>query len=248
LSKYQKHELDPTSPRIPQILSHPGFVPLEGDIADVIREKIRSKLKVSIPERELDDAVASLGALHEPELIGLASMQDSYCIKCGNCCRTQTPINMTRIEMKRIASHLKLKRRRLTKLLKPRYREGGTFDIPAKPCPLLSENSCTVYPVRPFTCRTYPFGHTLASFSSQKMHTIPSDCPAAVEMMAFLGTTRLVVDLMIKKGDIDILAEVSDMTMRRWGAGTPSQQIRAMKRNLLDNWTNDTSGEEGAEK
>jgi Fe-S-cluster containining protein len=91
------------------------------------------------------------------ELEGLIMIQDSLCQKCGECCRRCSPIVITREEVEKIAEFLKVPYKRLRKKLdlKPAG-EKGIFEMPGRPCRFLEGNHCSIYPVRPVTCRGFP--------------------------------------------------------------------------------------------
>jgi Fe-S-cluster containining protein len=84
------------------------------------------------------------------------------CTQCGNCCRNHgeyTHVNLTEPEITRIAARLGLERadfldRFCTK--EPSFHWTLRMDAPA--CPFLTaENRCSIYPVRPKQCATWPF-------------------------------------------------------------------------------------------
>jgi Fe-S-cluster containining protein len=61
---------------------------------------------------------------------------------CTECCSNFGVPSRTRVEDERFKAYLKSRGREITQA------EGTT-------CPYVSEKGCTVYPVRPFTCRLY---------------------------------------------------------------------------------------------
>ena len=84
------------------------------------------------------------------------------CTRCGNCCRNHGDyqyVYLTEVELERIPAFLGLERQEFI----ARYctKEPGSFhslrmDQPA--CPFLAEDqTCGIYPVRPFQCATWPF-------------------------------------------------------------------------------------------
>ncbi len=84
------------------------------------------------------------------------------CTQCGNCCRNHGEyhyVHLTQIELDQIPKFLGISRRDFLK----RYctKEPHSFvtlrmDTPA--CPFLNEKQqCSIYPVRPMQCRTWPF-------------------------------------------------------------------------------------------
>ena len=80
------------------------------------------------------------------------------CQSCGHCCRVMHPI-LNKEDTKRLASHLSIASEMFEReyLMKDEEEEGPTFR--ATPCPFLSENTCSVYTVRPEDCRSFPHLH-----------------------------------------------------------------------------------------
>lgn len=83
------------------------------------------------------------------------------CTRCGNCCKTHGEyayVYLAERDLSAIAQHLGLSRADF--LARHCEREDGwvllRMDQPA--CPFLtSENTCSIYPVRPKQCATWPF-------------------------------------------------------------------------------------------
>jgi Fe-S-cluster containining protein len=97
------------------------------------------------------------------------------CTQCGNCC-TGAPgsVWITKEEIARLAEHLKLSAKEV--IQKYCHRLGGKLSLQERrnpshggyDCIFLkddgSHRSCTIYPVRPLQCRTWPFwSSTLAT-------------------------------------------------------------------------------------
>jgi Fe-S-cluster containining protein len=80
------------------------------------------------------------------------------CQTCGNCCRVVHPI-LKQKDIERLASHLSLPESEFSKKYLIRDEEEDGFTFRNIPCPFLSDNSCTVYSVRPGDCRSYPHLH-----------------------------------------------------------------------------------------
>jgi Fe-S-cluster containining protein len=106
------------------------------------------------------------------------------CTRCANCCRTLSPF-LTDEDIDRIADHLSLtKADFITKYLEW-DEEEQQYRTRTTPCPLLgADNKCTVYDVRPETCREYPYTdkkdfvlHTMSRAQSALV------CPAAFSII-----------------------------------------------------------------
>ena len=88
--------------------------------------------------------------LHEDEF------KKTDCLSCGNCCKTSSPIFIDK-DIARISKHLKMRVADFTST----YLERDSDDfmvLKTAPCSFLdlSDNSCTIYDVRPKACAEYP--------------------------------------------------------------------------------------------
>ena len=80
------------------------------------------------------------------------------CLKCANCCRSISPIIHEK-DIDRISRHLKMKPSKVTEKYFQKDEEGD-FVFRSTPCPfLLPDNYCSIYEVRPKSCREYPHTH-----------------------------------------------------------------------------------------
>jgi Fe-S-cluster containining protein len=85
-----------------------------------------------------------------------AEFAKTDCLDCGNCCKTSSPIFIDK-DIARISKHLKMKVADFTST----YLERDSDDfmvLKTAPCSFLdlSDNSCTIYDVRPKACAEYP--------------------------------------------------------------------------------------------
>ena len=74
------------------------------------------------------------------------------CGQTGDCCRAVSGIRMHLDELAAIARYRK---DAVPLPLTLRHLDPGFVELKAAPCPFLSGNTCTVYPVRPFKCRQF---------------------------------------------------------------------------------------------
>lgn len=158
------------------------------ELFSVAYAKARDWIK-PYPEREedlqraLSEARRGLTAVDAAVLLRL---QNSFCEKCGECCRRNTPINVHRAEAESIAAYLGMSYKKLKKWLGLVPKGDGTFDMPAAPCKLLVGNRCRVYPVRPMVCKVYPAGFILVQIGEgAKAIELPSYCGAIATFLAF---------------------------------------------------------------
>jgi Fe-S-cluster containining protein len=136
----------------------------EPETKALVRKLRKNHKKVNLDER--------VHALHDE------AFSEINCLKCANCCKTISPILYDR-DINRIAKKLRIKPSEFTE----RYLEvdrDGDYVFRQTPCPLLlPDNYCSVYEVRPRSCRDYP--HTdRKNFHRVLRHTLKDIyvCPA----------------------------------------------------------------------
>lgn len=84
------------------------------------------------------------------------------CTGCGECCKQPGFVYLTREEGDRIARHLLDDDASALSLTGEYWTEQNDGDfvievIAGRGCPFLVDNACSVQPVKPAQCRTYPF-------------------------------------------------------------------------------------------
>jgi len=102
-----------------------------------------------------DLEIEELDAIVHRHYEDVASQID--CCACGNCCRNVTPI-LQEHDVDRLAIGLNLSREEATERFLVTDEDGDVI-FHDRPCPLLSDNCCTVYDHRPDDCRSYPHLH-----------------------------------------------------------------------------------------
>ena len=113
--------------------------------------------------------------------------EEINCLKCANCCKTTGPL-FTEKDIERISRHLRMKPADFeTKYL--RVDEDNDKVLQSLPCSFLnSDNTCSIYEVRPKACREFP--HTDRKKIYQINHlTIKNAviCPAAFSFLEKLS-------------------------------------------------------------
>lgn len=77
------------------------------------------------------------------------------CKRCGECCR-KVSVHPYEIDFGKVADYLHVSLKELAN----RYLTVATATngktVNHKPCPFLKGNDCTIYPVRPSPCKSYP--------------------------------------------------------------------------------------------
>lgn len=77
------------------------------------------------------------------------------CLDCARCCKTISPRFENR-DIERLAKHFKLKPGAFIEQYL-RIDEDQDYVVQSSPCPFLNtDNTCSVYEVRPKACRQYP--------------------------------------------------------------------------------------------
>lgn len=99
------------------------------------------------PPKNLD---VLMQELHDDEF------EKTDCLDCGNCCKTTSPI-FTEKDIQRISKHFKMKGHVF--INKYLVRDSDDFMVlKTAPCSFLnlSDNTCSIYDVRPKACAEYP--------------------------------------------------------------------------------------------
>ena len=171
-----------------RLLARTDFKPFSGRHAFRVLELSRKKLKIP-PARDDDalKAVSSLGLMLETDVAMIMAIQETLCKRCGNCCRNRAHLRIRKDELKGVADYLHVEYKKLKDQLRATPMGDGTFII-AQPCSYLRNNLCTVYPVRPVTCRGYPASDLLNSMG----RGAPFDgCPIASDLLAEIVVKRV---------------------------------------------------------
>ncbi|MCK6545817.1 YkgJ family cysteine cluster protein [Myxococcota bacterium] len=103
------------------------------------------------------------------------------CTACGNCCMEPGYVYMTGEEVERIATHLALSERAFKAKFRVQYerasKEWFIDALDGKGCPLLdADRKCSVHPVKPRQCSTFPFWDELLD-DAARWEASKSFCP-----------------------------------------------------------------------
>ncbi|MCR9144482.1 MAG: YkgJ family cysteine cluster protein [bacterium] len=106
------------------------------------------------------------------------------CTACGNCCKGPGSVYFTPADLKAIEKHLKLRtaseRQALRERLVQREENGYAVHRTGGACALLDDdNRCSVYPVRPLQCSTFPFWPSTFA-SRQDLEDVIVECPGTM--------------------------------------------------------------------
>lgn len=96
------------------------------------------------------------------------------CQQCARCCKPNERkwdkgVILTKEEMVSLSHHCQISKRKGEYLLK-------------YPCPLLKDDHCSQYQLRPFGCRLFPFNIDTEKGTNRLRHGIIMVCPAAKEI------------------------------------------------------------------
>lgn len=87
--------------------------------------------------------------LHEAEF------ERTDCLKCGNCCKTTSPILIDK-DISRIAKYLRMKEQKFIEHYLV-VDDDDDYVMNSLPCPFLGhDNFCHIYNVRPKACKEFP--------------------------------------------------------------------------------------------
>ena len=77
------------------------------------------------------------------------------CRQCANCCKVVRPL-LKPADVRRIALHLNMPKEQAATELLVQEENGEGHSFRSLPCPLLKDNLCSAYPLRPADCRSFP--------------------------------------------------------------------------------------------
>ncbi|MDA9066386.1 YkgJ family cysteine cluster protein [Flavobacteriales bacterium] len=113
--------------------------------------------------------------------------EDIECLKCGNCCKTTSPI-FREVDIKRIAKKLRMK--------EPDFIDyylkidgDGDYVLQEAPCAFFDEqdNTCGIYDFRPAACGEYPHTNRKNMFQILDLTLINTEvCPAVARIITEL--------------------------------------------------------------
>lgn len=113
------------------------------------------------------------------------------CLKCANCCKT-SPALLVVEDINRISKHLGIS----SKQFKKNYvleDFNGEISLNTIPCHFLNtDNTCSIYDVRPKACRSYPHTDDPKFFNQPKLNTENTIvCPATYYVVERLKNIKL---------------------------------------------------------
>lgn len=99
------------------------------------------------------------------------------CLRCGACC-TGSPgvVHVDEGGIARIALFLGMERESLLRTCLAAYDKGCRIREDAEGSCVFYRNGCTIYPVRPVQCRTYPFWFKNLR-SEEQWRQVAGECP-----------------------------------------------------------------------
>lgn len=106
---------------------------------------------------------------------------------CSNCCTVSGGmVLISEKDLKKMSKYLKVSQDEF--LVNFTYRKGKylcLMDKDEKDCIFLKDNRCTIYPVRPIQCRTFPFWPQNVK-SEKRWQIISEECPGIGDGRVFL--------------------------------------------------------------
>ncbi len=115
-----------------------------------------------------------MGFLLETEIALMYALQDQICTRCGNCCTENKSLRLQKTELEQIAKYRKTSYKQIKKQTHAVPRGDGSMRISRRPCPFHDGELCTVYPLRPAECRSYPASDIMKSIGGKGEY--PESC------------------------------------------------------------------------
>ncbi len=186
-----------TSPLM-RLMQTDGFKPFSGPDAIRVYRKAKERLNMEkVEENDLLKAVSSLGVLLETEIALMYALQDQMCTKCGNCCKENRSLKLLKTELEQIAQYKKTSYKQIKKQTHALPKRDATMRISRRPCPLYEGELCTVYPVRPSECRSYPANAILKAIGGRGEY--PESCEISDELLVEIAIKRALEEKMTRE-------------------------------------------------
>ncbi len=144
---YEKHILSSSKP----VINHDSIVRDWEENAERNDDANYNFLRRLKHQEHGFDADEVAGELHRK------AFQIVDCTQCANCCKTKRP-TFDESDVERIAGHLNMDQAEFIDTYLEANADDPPYSTSQAPCPFLGEdNRCTVYEIRPATCREYPY-------------------------------------------------------------------------------------------
>ncbi len=114
------------------------------------------------------------------------------CRRCGNCCSKFDNVLIKKREMKSIASYLRISTSKLKRRYNITHHSPRLWSLPGNPCAFLDGSHCSIYDIRPNTCRAFPFlamMYTAMSPGKGKVK-FQMECPKSVALLNIVRHPR----------------------------------------------------------
>ncbi len=203
-----------------------GFKPFSGPDAIRVYGKARERMNMeNVKEDDLLNAVSSLGVLLETEIALMYALQDQICTNCGNCCTENKSLRVQKTELKQIAEYKNTSYKKIKKQIHARPRRDGSMRITRRPCPFHEGEQCTIYPLRPAECRSYPVSALLKSLGGKS--TYPEDCEISDQLLVEIAIKRALEEKMNRENPelMKELTEKKKQELQKLSGMTQNQRL-----------------------
>ncbi len=135
-----------------------GYFPEEAQVIETDIEKIKSHCKSKPIQRENQKFWDFLKSdeLYQDRFHKIVKeiTEKIDCTKCANCCNA-LKLELNEQDIARISEHLSLAKEDFVSKYIIKNNESG-LELRQIPCPFLAENKCSIYDIRPESCKEYP--------------------------------------------------------------------------------------------
>lgn len=116
-------------------------------------------------------------------------MEAFECYRCGKCCKGPLldGIALLPSDVKRLAGHVRMHPDKFVKKYAP-VKRAGRYCVMPYPCQFFTGKGCSVYPIRPISCRTFPLDFHLGGHYDEL--AVQAFCPAAKDFFIFSAKAR----------------------------------------------------------
>jgi Fe-S-cluster containining protein len=214
-----------TSPLM-RLMQTEGFKPFSGPDAIRVYRKAKERLNMEkVEENDLLKAVSSLGVLLETEIAMMYALQDQICTRCGNCCTVNKSLRLQKTELEQIADYRRTSYKQIKKQTHAVPRGDGSMRLSRHPCPFHDGELCTVYPLRPAECRSYPASAIMRAIGGKGEY--PESCEISDMLLVEIAIKRALEEKMQRENPelMKELVEKKQKDLQSLGGLTQSQRL-----------------------
>ncbi|NVM27917.1 MAG: YkgJ family cysteine cluster protein [Candidatus Helarchaeota archaeon] len=125
------------------------------EVFNTFKKDVRNQLRKSLTKIDIEEALTSAcEKLTEGDHVFIIKNTGKLCDKCGKCCQLADPVKIRSEEIAALKHHLGNEFKVKDFI---RENERTYYFKKIKPCHFLVDNKCSIYDIRPDSCKIFPY-------------------------------------------------------------------------------------------